>query len=238
MSLTIKYVYRETVAFTIGLDLYYLRQGPGIPQMFDGNLSPMVVPNIDAWLQAKTQQRYSYRGVSDMASSFAAGLHHAYTSDDLHHLCKIIVRTTKDAIFKTDVAREFSAAYWVELMDPGKITKFVDVLRQDFDKFKSKYTDEELYNILCRLWQFSNLHAQSEAAVFESLIRSKMLRTPQLPKYPDTQEADEEVERLVLGIIIGETLTEYKGISDELVNNVRRIQARGLPRADRVRPSS
>lgn len=173
-----------------------------------------------------------------MASAFAAGLQHAYTSNDLEHLCKLIVRTTKDAIFKTDVAREFSAAYWVELMDPGKLTKFIEILRRDFGKFKAKYSGEELYNILCRLWQFSNLHAPSESAIFESLIRSKMLRTPQLPKYPNTQEADAEVEKLVIGIILGEALTEYKGIPDELVHNVRRLQARGLQRTNRVRPPS
>lgn len=238
MSLTIKYVYHETVAFTIGADLFYLRQGPGIPQMFDANLAPMTVPNIDAWFQSRTQQRHSYRGVADMASAFAAGLAHAYTSNDLERTCKLIVRSTKDAIFKTDVARDFSAAYWVELMDPGRITKFLEALRRDFDKFRSKYDDEELYNILCRLWQFSNLHAPSESAVFESLMRSKLTRTPQLPKYPDTQEADIEVEKLVIGFVIGEALTEYKGIPDELVHNVRRIQARGLPRTDRVRPPS
>ena len=44
MSLTIKYVYKETIAFTIGAGLFYLRQGPGIPQMFDSNAKPMVVP--------------------------------------------------------------------------------------------------------------------------------------------------------------------------------------------------
>ena len=185
--------------------------------MFDARLNPMIVPNVDAWLQSKTQQRYSYQGLADMASAFAVGLQHAYTSNDLEYLCRLIVRTTKDAIFKTDVAREFSAAYWVELMDPGKLTKFIDALRRDFDKFKAKYSNKELYNILCRLWQFSNLHAPSESVIFESLIRSKMLRTPQLPVYPDTQEADTEVERLVSGIIIGEALTEYKGIPDDFL---------------------
>jgi hypothetical protein len=228
MSLIIKYVYRETVAFTIGTDLFYLRQGPGIPQMFNGEAKPMVVPNIDAWLQSKTQQRYSYRGLSDMASAFASGLQYTYTSHDMQHVCRLIVRSTKDAIFRTDVAREFSAAYWVELMDPGKLTKFIDVIRRDFDKYEKRYGSEELYNILCRLWQFSNLHAPSEAAVFESMIRAKMRRSPKLPKYPDTSEADQEVERLVIGIIIGKTLTEFKGISDELVKNVRSIQTRGL----------
>lgn len=173
-----------------------------------------------------------------MAAAFAAGLVHAYTSNDLKGVCKLIVRSTKDAIFKTDVAHDFSAAYWVELMDPGKINKFLSVLRNDFEKFRARYSEEELYNILCRLWQFSNLHVPSESAVFESLMRSKIQRTPRLPKYPDTKEADAEVEKLVVGIILGETLTEYKGIPDELVHNVRRIQARGLQRTNRVRPSS
>lgn len=228
MSLTIKYVYKEAVAFTIGAGLFYLRQGPGIPQMFDRNIKPMIVPNIDAWLQSKTQQRYSYRGLCDMATSFAGGLRHIYTTEDMEHICKLVVRSTRDAIFKTDMARDFSTAYWIELMDPGKIQKFIDILRNDFEKFQSKYTDNELYNILCRLWQFCNLHAPSETAVFEALMRSKMSRTPRLPRYPNTVEADREVEKLVIGVVIGKTLTEFKGISDELINNVRTIQTRGL----------
>jgi hypothetical protein len=238
MSLTIKYVYHDTIAFAIGADVFYLKQGPGIPQIFDERLSPMVVPNIDAWFQSKTQQRYSYRGMSDMAAAFASGLRHTYTNNDLEHLCKLVVRTTKDAIFKTDVCYEFATAYWVELMDPGKLTKFVGILRRDFDRFKAKYGEEELYNILCRLWQFSNLHAPSESAVFDSLIHSKMLRVPQLPKYPNTQEADAEVERLVTGIILGGVVSEYKGISDELVLNVRKIQTRGLHGAGGTSPPS
>jgi hypothetical protein len=238
MSFIIKYVHLDTIVFSIGVDLFYLKQGPGIPQVFDVNLKPLIIPNIDAWFQSKTQQRYSYRGVSDMAEAFAAGLRHTYTSKDLEYFCRLVVRSTKDAIFKTDIVRDFSAAYWVELMDPYKITKLIEILRCDFDKFRLKYNDEELYNILCRLWQFSNLHAPSEAAIFEALIRSKMSRTPQLPQYPDTREADIEVERLVVGVVVGETLTKHKGIPDELVDNARTIQARGLQRSNRVRSPS
>lgn len=224
MSLTIKYVYKETIAFIIGLDLFYLRLGPGLPQMFDKHIKSMVVPNIDTWLQLKTQQRNSYRGLCDMAVSFSSGLQHTYTGKDMERICKLVVHSTRDIIFKTDIAREFSAAYWVELMDPGKILKFLDILRNDFNRFKAKYSDDELYNILCRLWQFSNLYAKSEVPVFETLIRTKMLRSPCLPRYPDTTKADQEVEKLVIGMIIEKGFTEFKGIQDELVANVRAIQ--------------
>jgi len=223
MSLTIKYVYKETIAFIIGSDLFYLRLGPGLPQMFDGNIKLMVVPNIDTWLQLKTQQRNSYRGLCDMAASFSFGLQHAYTGKDMEHICKLVVRSTRDSIFKTNIAREFSAAYWVELMDPGKILKFLNILRNNFNRFKAKYSDDELYNILCRLWQFSNLYAKSEAPVFETLIRTKMLRSPCLPRYPDTTEVDQEVEKLVIRMVIEKGLTKFKGISDELVANVMTI---------------
>jgi len=215
MSFTIKYVYHETIAFTIGSDIFYLRQGPGIPLMFDNNLKQMVVPNIDAWFQSKTQQRYSYRGVQ-----------HSYTSSDMERVCRMIVRSTKDVIFKTDITRDFSTAYWVELMDPGKLQKFVDVIRQNFERFKEKYDDDGLYNILCRLWQFSNFHAPSEAPIFESLIRSKLGRLPQLPHYPKTDEADDIVKKLVIDLIIGRSLTEFKDISNELVKNVRIIHGK------------
>ena len=225
MSLTINYVYKDVIAFSIDVGLFYLQRGPNITRMFDENIKLMVVPNIDSWLQAKTQQRYSYRGLCDMAAAFTDGLQHSYTSVDIERICKMVIRSTRDAIFKTDLASDFSAAYWVELMDHAKLQNFLKILRSNFEKFKSIYNDDELYNILCRLWQFSNLHMPSEAAVFETLIRLKMQRSPRLPHYPVTSEADLVIERLVIGIIFNKTLTEFKGISNELINNVKKIYA-------------
>lgn len=223
MSLIIEYAYKKVVVFRIDVDLFYLKRGPNTPQIYDVDLRLMVVPNIDSWLQSKTHQRYSYRGVCDMADAFKAGLNHSYTHSDLEYICKVSSKYTIDIIFKTYIISEFSSAYWVELMNPIKIYKFIDILRTDFDKFRLKYGDDELYNILCRLWQFSNLHSLSETAVFESLIR-KIGRIPQSPKYPDTSLIDSEVEKLVTEMVVNRNATEFKNISDELVTNAKLVQ--------------
>ena len=196
MTITIKYVEGETVAFIINNQLFYLRQGPGVPQIFDENLKAQIIPNIDNWFQAKTQQRYSYKSVCDMAAAFAAGLQHSYTNDDLVWVIKRVVNATVKTIFQTDHAREFSRAYWVELMDPGKLLKLVEYIRSDFSSFSERYEPEELYNVLCRLWQFSNFYAPSESAIFETMIRTHLKRVPQSPRYPDTSNTDQEIEKL------------------------------------------
>lgn len=230
MTVTIKYVERETVAFQINNELFYLRQGPGIPQIFNSNLRPQIIPNIDNWFQAKTQQRYSYRSICDMSAAFAAGLQHSYTNDDLAGISREVVNMTVKTIFQTDHAREFSRAYWIELMDPGKLMKLVSHIRSDFERFKKQHDQEELYNILCRLWQFSNFYAPSESAVFETMIRNRLMRTPQIPRYPDTSAIDDKVEKLVVGNLLGKTLNKFKGIPSELVSNVRKLQTRELRR--------
>lgn len=228
MTVIIKYVERETIAFMIDEELFYLRQGPGIPQIFNGSLKLQTIPNINNWFQTKTQRRYSHRDICDMASAFTTGLQHSYTTDDFVKIGKEIVVATVKTIFQTDNSREFSRAYWIELMDPGKLQKLIEIIRSDFDRFKAKYNPEELYNILCRLWQFSNFYAPSEAAVFETLIRIQLKRSPQIPQYPNTSNIDSDIQKIVLGNLLSKTHNKFKDISNELINNVRNIQIRGL----------
>lgn len=224
MSVTIKYVENEIVALSIHGELFYIKQGPGIPKVFDEHLRSQTIPNIDHWLQAKTQQRYSYRGICDMAAAFAAGLKHSYTSDDLRWISAEVVASTVKIVFRTEHARDYALAYWVELLRPAQLFKFVEHIRSNFDKLKKRYDHEELYNILCRLWQFSNFHAASEAAVFETLIRTNLARIPQIPKYPDTTKIDQEIEKIIIGNLFGKAVTKHKGIDDELINNVKRLR--------------
>lgn len=229
MALTIKYVYCDTIAFTIGVDLFYLRTAPNIPQIFDQNEKPQIIPNLDSWILAKTQQRYSYQSLLDMAAAFAAGLSHSYTATDLDGLCRKVVQLSKSAIFHTEYATDFSRAYWIELLDPGKLQKFVESLRSQFQQLREEHNDNELYNILCRLWQFCNFHAPSESAVFEAMIQ-RMGRKPQPPTF-SAIDSDRAIEELVLYDILKTELSEFKNISNELVDNVKRIQSRGLSRS-------
>lgn len=220
MPLKIMYVYKDVIAFSIDRELFYIQRSPNCLKVYDHSIGQLQIPNVDMWLQLKTQQRYSYRSLCDMADSFADGLSHSYTDNDLRSVCKQSARATRDAIFKTDIVSEFASAYWIELLSDDKLQKIIYILRNNFNKFKSSYTDDELYNILCRLWQYCNLHAPSESAVFESIIRSKLSLPTRLPHYPDTSQADAEIDKLVLSVIVGKSVTKYKGIPTDIVNNV------------------
>lgn len=222
MVLTIKYARDKVVAFCIGAELYYLDH-VGTPKLYNSSLDKMIVPNIDNWMQSKTKQRYSYRGLLDMADSFSSALNHNYTSDDLRDICDVIVEQTRDTIFKTELARYYASAYWIELTEPSKIQKLIDLFRDRFDDLLKKYGDDKMYDLICRLWQFCNLHMPSEAAIFDSLAR-RLGHQPRSPKYPDTSDVDIEIKRLVSSAVIGQHLSEYKEIPDELVDTVNRLR--------------
>lgn len=224
--LEIKYVNGETAAFTIYDELYYIKTGPDIPMLFDRKMKKLLIPNVDSWLQAQTQQRYSFRGLRDMMEAFAHGLEHSYARDDLKVVCEHIFNMTRDYIFKTEYTRSYAIAFKVELMNPKQIPKLTRQIKDNFDNYRKRFGNDRFYLYLCRIWQFCNYHDPSESAVVESLIR-RMDKRAEEPTYPMV-ENEAEIKNHVITKTLGSDLAKFKGIDEQVVENVNGIQSNKL----------
>lgn len=221
----IKYVNQDAAAFTINGELYYIKIGPDLPAIYDRALRKMIIPNIDLWLQAQTQQRYSYRGLQDMMAAFRSGLQHSYASDDLENICKKVFDETVKAIFTTKAAQLYAKIFKIELMEPKKAIKLIFEIKKQYDKHIELLGEEKLYKYLCRILKFCNLHEPSQAAAVETLIK----RLNKAPRDPEPLEINqEEVRNLVIQNIVGIEILPFKGISENIMRNTDMIQTKQI----------
>lgn len=213
----------ETVAFTINHELYYLKTGPDLPKLFNRDLNKLIIPNLDTWLQAQTQQRYSYRGLKDMAAAFSSGLRHSYASDDLAGICGYIFDETVKMIFTTEYAHSYAVAFKVELMDPKQISKLIEQIKGNFDSYTDRFGEERFYLYLCRLLKICNYHEPSESIVVETLIK-RLGKRPREPEYQKVGDG-EKVRKQVIAKMTGTGLSRFKGIDQKVLDAVNEIQA-------------
>lgn len=177
---------------------------------------------MDTWLQAQTQQRYSYRGLKDMMSAFSSGLRHSYASDDLVEICGHIFDETVRAIFTTEFAHSYAVAYKIELMDPKQISKLIELIKNNFDTYEDTFGEQRFYLYLCRLLKVCNYHEPSESTVVETLIK-RLGKRPQEPEYQQVGDGDKAREHVV-SKIIGAGLSRFKGIDQKVLDTVNDIQ--------------
>lgn len=221
-EIQIKYVSGHTVAFTVNMEIYYLKTGPDYPMVFDRNLKRMLIPNLDSWIQAISQQRHSYRGLLDMMRAFSDGLQHSYSSDDLQDICERVFDLTYTTIFHTEHTREYARAHKVELLDPKSVEPLIMKLKEQFDVYKAR-GENEFFNYLCRLWQFCLFYQPSNAIVFERFIQ-RLNKTPQAPVY-SIPENHNQIKATIVKRITHSEMLKFKGIDDEVIEVVNSIQA-------------
>jgi hypothetical protein len=221
-TLDIKYVNGGAVAFTLNGELYYLKTGPDLPQLFDSNLRRLHIPNMDNWLQAQSQQRYSYRGLQDMMKAFAAGLKHSYVGRDFIAVCRHIFDTCRDAILKSAHTPYFARTYRLELLEPKAIRALIKKLSNEFSDYRQNLGEERFFNYLCRIWQVCQLRDETSIVVVEKLI-GRLERVPQEPVYKDSE--DEEAARIMaVNKVITSEVPRFKGIEPKIVETVDQIQ--------------
>ena len=214
------------VAFSIDYDLYFMRLEP-VPRVYDGDLKPQVIPNLDSWFQAKTHQRHSLQSFRDMVGAFAAGLARSYSVGDLSSLAATTALATKLALL--DRMGEYGRYYWIEVLDPAKLeTVWAENVRLKFDGLRARLGDDGFHNYLCRLWKFAVRHRPRAAAVFEKFIR-RLGREPQDPVLPGTVELDGELVRSVLAQVLTRETPHYKGVPKPVQDRLEILNGRSSP---------
>jgi hypothetical protein len=227
IKIKIIYVLDKTAAFMLADELYYIKTVYGFPQLFDHSLKQLIIPNMDYWLQFKTQQRYTYRGLQDMIEAFADGLHHSYSREDISRICDHLYDATIDYIFKTKNVREFARLFWIEILEPEQVKKLVVKIKNSFDEFLEKHGSDKLYNYLCRLWHFCLMHSPSEAPVLERLIQ-RLNRSVMEPHWP-TSDVISNVKGHIINVHLADKIKEYKGVPKVIKLSVDSIHKSEVP---------
>lgn len=225
--LQVKYATKDVVGFVVNNELFYLKFGPNIPQLFDESLSPLIVPNLDSWVQSKTQQRYSYQSLHDMAMAFSAGISVAYNIDDVRAICDLSIMSAIAAITKDGAIYEYSLVYWIEVLGSDKMELYINKIRNNFEQIRDKLGDDILYNELCRMLKACKRYQPHNAEVCEKLIK-RLGRDPGDPNYPSTDEVDQQVLLNAREAVKRTLGTRYKGVPDHIVEAVDGLQSRRL----------
>lgn len=215
--LEIRHVKSRTVAFTIYDQLYYLKTGPDLPELYDSKMNRMMMPNVDSWLQAQTHQRYSLRGLKDMMNAFSQGVGQGFSSVDIEEIIKEAFDDIERMIFRTEYSRYYSIAYRLEMMDPKHMERLINQIRMNFDDYLAKFGDDRLYNYLCRVLKFCNNHMLDESSTVERLI-SRLGRKSDEPKFPVVEKSDE-----IKNKVLKKILNRLRKDDNEIIRNVELI---------------
>lgn len=218
----IKYVSGYITVFEVENEIYYFKDSPNLPELYNSSLKRLIIPNLDNWLQNKTQQRHSLRGLRDMSAAFLMGLRCGISEDQAIQIIENTILETKRNLILTPISSEYSQQFYIELLDPSQVeTKYLPSIKDNFDRLLQNYGKEKLFGILCRFWQYCNFHLPNTAPVFENLIR-RLGKEPASPQYPNTEVLDvkliREVEKSVLRSV------SLYNVADHIINNIKKLQ--------------
>lgn len=227
MTSIIKYCHDDIVVIYIDDSVFYLDTVDGFPKIYDENKKLMVITDYDSWLLNRTDNLIDLKTLKLMADSFKAGMSINFDHEDLLYIMDKTTELVVNSIFKTDLVNQYCSQYWVEVLSEAEYKKLKEIVKINFSQLENKYGKEKLYNICCRIWQYCNLHKPDESAVFEKILFKNLEQRPKLPIYPNTEELDALVAKLVEGMLFGEQL-HVKNVSPHVIANAKYVLSRRL----------
>lgn len=225
MQLNLKMLYAtdNITAFSIDGDIYYVVIIEGIPVVYDNNLNRMTIPNFDSWIQANTGQRVGYQTFFDMVTIFRQGMLCGYPPEHISNLIKKVAIETRNIIFHTHFATEYSAKYSIEVQDIHRLlTVFAEYISSHFDSLLQKMGIDKFYNYLCRCVQVCEYN-DVDATVFHKLIK-RLDRESTPPRYPHTLDLDNALAELVVKLVLEKEGHMPYNVDRGVVNNISRLE--------------
>jgi len=224
-NLMIKYASKDVVCFSVDDQVYYLKFGPNVPQLFDEHLVLMIIPNIDTWIQSKTQQRHSYQSLYDMSLCFYNGIQTSYNIANIDQICNLVIKLTIDEILKNGWIYEYSLIYWIEVLGPDTIEECLKKISLNFEIIRDKIGDHKLYNNLCRISKTCRVRQPHNSDICDKLIERLNMGSSD-PVYPNTDSLDNKVSAGVKELLKKSIGIFYKGIPSNIIDNIRLLQFR------------
>lgn len=204
----------EAGAVDINDEVYHLYFGPGLPKVFDGSMRVLNISNIDNWISAKTQQRYSMRSLKDIMLAYAEGAKSAYSRHDVKEIILACIDLTVKRLSRSRALDALNRIYWIESSSAATIDRLVSKIRLDLDKFRENMGEDSLFNILCRIYKTCHLRGIEGADVCEAMA-SRLGRSMTDPIYPSIEEIKKEITGDILLAIM-----EESDAKDNMINNI------------------
>jgi len=226
MKIAIKHVHKRTAAFTINGELYYVKTGPDFPVVYNKKLEKLIIPNIDLWLQAQTQQRYSFRGLQDMMEAYVSGTESNYTNEEISSICNDLFDSTIRAIFNSKNSLVYSKIYKIELMNLHEIKKLISLISANFEDYVAKFSRGKLHNYLCRILAYCNLHNQDDYSVVEKLIAR--LGNPISTYVHESSPEEDAIKSSIMSDVFKRFANSRKDMNSKLAENTTRIEKNEL----------
>lgn len=222
IRLMIVYAIDQTMAFKINADTFYLKFGPNSPKIYDESLKPLITPNLDAWIQAKTYQRYSLSLLSDMCEAFKAGLERNYTKDDLTNVADCACMSAINEIMKNGVVYDYSITYWIEVLGSDKIEKYLKVIANKLEYVVNKMGYDKLVIELARIHKICVLRQINARFVCEKILERLNVKLGEVV-FPDSTKLDKKVLDSVRHDITKSIRNMDKTVSDVVIRSINII---------------
>lgn len=219
-KLEIKYVYKFTVAVSINNEIYYIRHGHDFPLVYNKDLRKLNIPNIDNWLQAQTQQRYSYRGVLDMAEAYKCGLQFSYNEDRIISLLKKYYVIIRNIIFNSSHNQKYIDNYKIEIMNNKQLENMTQDVNNKYDQYVEKFGIPKLQAYLNRIYScLKNRNINTQ--IIELLIK----RTGINPKLEIVQFDDQEIIQHTIEKCVNLGIIQCLNIDESIIKNMMTIES-------------
>lgn len=221
VNVKIKYANEDIVVVKFDDVLYYIRTR-GIPQVYDNQGRLLVISNIETWMIVNTQNRYTYQGLIDMASSFVDGVRSCLNKDSIDDMVDESIIDAIHILLQKGYIEEYSLKYWIEVLDSSELERYIIKIRNNFDKLEILNKDG-LHNDLCRILEVCEIRQLKHLIEICNNLIKRMGRVPTLPKYPDTSTLDNKILRRVKSNINSEpsqgVLTNVVKVADNLAKH-------------------
>jgi hypothetical protein len=224
--MTSKIVYAKNGVMAIMLDtaLYFMDLREGLPRIYDSAANPMIISNIDSWIQARTNQKHSLSSFREMCYAFEAGMNYSYTKNELMAIIDYCCKSTIKEIVRRGMIYDYSLTYWIEVLGSEKIEKYLRTITDKYDDIMARVGKEKMINELRRILKVCTLRQSSARFVCERLLE-RLGSDPSEPVYPSSENVDARVTHNIRNEVLKYLKREHKNVDASIVEVVDGIQA-------------
>lgn len=188
-----------------------------LPKVFDENLNKLPIPNVDIWLQAQTNRKYSYADILKMADAFVDGLSSNFTKSDIQSIEQNLYDRIFKNIFSSQRTPIYINHYSIELMNQSKLQKLIRKISEGFDELNKNLGPDRLCEYLHRILDKCVKSDIDDIDVLERLIDKLKIKDH---KIVFTYPSDEKGTR---DLILFDP-PEYGNIDHTIIENTRKIE--------------